>query len=168
MANKISQNTEKNINAPSEKQRPGQKEEQKEREIRETSKEFIEGVNELVEGVEAAEVSEGEVSESAKEGKRKAPTGAIGATDKAAVASKAMPSIEIMQIQIATQVKNEIKVLEKQAARMLRNPAEFSAFKLNGIVAKIRELKDILAGLAYATVETVKGWWMKFVKGITI
>jgi hypothetical protein len=173
MADKVSKNTEHREEGPAKKEAPGRPSVagRKEKEIKETSKGFLEGVSEIVEGTEAAEISEGEVSENVKEGKSTSPSAGFkqGAGNAGEASRKAAePSIEIMRIQVATQIKQEIRILEKEAAKLLRNPSSFSAFKLNGIIAKIRELKDILSGLAYATVETIKGWWMKFVKRITI
>jgi|WetSurMetagenome_2_1015567.scaffolds.fasta_scaffold200570_2 hypothetical protein len=173
MADYSPKNVEKGRSGREEKETTGNRSEaesHKEREIRETSRGFLEGVSEVVENAEVAEVSEGDVSENVKEQKKSAPAAGMkssGAATAATSESEAPPSIEIMRIQIATQVKNEIRQLEKEAAKMLKNPSSFSAFKLNGMVSKIRELKEILAGLAYATVETMKGWWTKFVKGIS-
>jgi hypothetical protein len=135
------------------------------KEIIATSKEFVEGVSEVVQGVEEAEGAEGNITELSAEDKRK--IGDAGGGASAASKKREMPSIEIMQIQVATQIKKEIRILEKEAAKMIKNPNEFSAFKLNGIIAKIRELKDILASMAFATVDAIKGWWVKFVKGLT-
>jgi len=141
-----------------------------EKEIKETSKGFVEGVSEVVEGSEVVEFATGEVAEKSGEGKNRAPAGGGKASTNQAiqVKSSAPPTIEIMRIQVSTQVKNEIRLLEKEASKLLNSPGNFNPFKLNGIVAKIRELKDILASMAYATAETIKGWWMKYVKGITI
>jgi len=136
--------------------------------IREKSQEFIEGVSEVVEGAEAVETT-GEVAERTGEGKQKAPSGSGKGAQGAFVHSEpsSPPSIEIMRIQVATQIKHEIRILEKEAARLMRGSGGFHPFKLNSVISKIRYLRDILSGLAYATTETLKGWWMKFVKGIT-
>lgn len=142
------------------------------KEIKKTSQEFIEGVSEVVEGAEAAEFAEGYVGEEIKEGKKIAPGGGAGGQAQAGVfdiTQIALPKIEIMRSQVSLQIAKEIHMLEKEAAKILSSGRRnFSPFKLNGVVAKIRELKEILAGLAYATLETLKGWWLKYVKGITI
>jgi hypothetical protein len=150
--------------------RSGQKEKngKADREIKEKSQEFIEGVSEVVEGVESVETT-GEVAEELGEGKKKAPSaGGKGGTQgvQNLLEQISPPSIDIMRIQVATQIKNEIRILEKEVVRLMRSNASFHPFKLNKVVSKIRELKDILSGLAYATAETIKGWWMKFVRGI--
>lgn len=141
------------------------------KEIKETSKEFVEGVSEVVETTEAAEFAEGNVSEKAGEDKKKVSGGSLkrgtAVTGGAVAAMVDAPPIEMMQSQIAAMVKKEIRVLEKEAKKMMSNPGSFSPFKLNGILTKIRQLKDILANLGYAAAETVKDWWLKFVKGIT-
>ena len=168
MADKVAKNAEKHeeaVKAP-EKQETihhGGKE------IKEASKELIEGISEVVEGAESSEFVEGDVSEKTREGKKKAPvTGIKGSSAVRAEDIAAPPTIEIMRIQISTQVKNEIRLLEKEAAKLLSGRAKFNPSKLNGVVAKIRELKDILANLAYVTSETLKGLWNKYVKGNTI
>ncbi len=141
------------------------------KEIKQTSREFVEGVSEVVEGSEVAETAEGNVAEEERKGKNKFPAGGMpggsvagkfGADEKAEI-----PPIEVMQSQIATMIRKEIRILEKEAKQIMFSSKKFSPFKLNGIISKIRMLKDILANLGYAAAETVKGWWMKFVKGIT-
>lgn len=127
--------------------------------LRQASKEFVEGVSELVESVESKEVSE-----STGEDKKKGPQGQMpakggAAAIKAAIKPLVLPGIELMQIQIATAIKKEIIVLEKMAEKVKDKP-----FALTGIVAKIRELNYILHNLAHATFESLKNWWMKFVK----
>lgn len=123
----------------------------------------------LTEGLEGiAEIIGEAPSENQNSGKNKASAGSLtkssqGQQKKAALKPIKIPTLEVMRVQIASQVNKEIKQLEKEATRMMMNPAKFSPFKLNSVIAKIRELKDILANLAFVTVETLKGWWMKFV-----
>ena len=137
------------------------------REITEASKEFIEGVGEVVDSVENAEVVDGEVGESAGEDKKKGPQGSMkkgqATTQVVKKDDAAPPSIEIMQIQIATQVKNEIRVLEREM-RSLQSGSKFNPMKLNATVSRIRNLRDILANLAHVAADVVKDWWMEFVK----
>ncbi len=127
------------------------------RELREASKEFVEGVAEVVEGAES-----GEVSEATGEDKKKGPQGGFpvkgGAGIQVQLKQLVIPGIEVMQIQIATAVHKEIAVLEKEAAKVSDNP-----FALSGVVGKIRELKYIVANLTHVTFETLKSWWMRFV-----
>ena len=140
--------------------RPADKPEQKKEDssaLREASKEFIEGVSEVV------DVSD-EVAEGAGEDKKKGPQGQMpskggAAAIKAVLKPLVLPGIELMQIQIATAIKKEIVGLEKMASQLADKP-----FALTGVVAKIRELNYILHNLAHATLETLKGWWMKFVQ----
>ncbi len=143
--------------SPAEKERVEKKQDES-RELREASKEFVEGVAEVVEGSES-----NEVSESTGEDKKKGPQGTFpvkgGSKVQIHLQPLVIPGIEVMQIQIATAVHKEIAVLEKQAAKVSDNP-----FALSGVVGKIRELKYILANLTHVTFETLKSWWMRFVK----
>lgn len=143
---------------PTPTERPEKKQEDS-RALREASKEFEEGVSELVENVENSEVAERTGEDKKKGPQGKFPMKGGGAAIKAAIKPLVLPGIELMQIQIATAIKKEIIVLEKMAERVKDKP-----FALTGIVAKIRELNYILHNLAHATFETLKGWWMKFVK----
>ena len=140
------------------------------KEIREKSAEFIEGVSEVVESVESAEGGEGEISEAAGEDKKKGPAGRLQGTATGGAATQAdvmeMPRIDVMRVQIATRIKSEIVSLEKQAKKMMNNPRKFSPFHLAQVVSKIRMLREILAGLAHATAEALKSWWLQFVKNI--
>lgn len=143
-------------------------------EIKKTTEKFIEGVEgtrEAVEGAEIVEFAEGHVGEEVKEDKKNAPGGG-GALGMQAgtfdLSQIVLPSIEIMRTQIALKIKKEIYLLEREAAKIMSIHGQFSPLKLNGLVAKIRELKDILAHLAYAGAEALKSWWLKFVRGITI
>lgn len=145
----------------------GQKNESKE--IRERSKGFIEGVSDVVDGAEMAEVVDGEVVEATGEDKKNGSQGtpagkghAVPATGKV----NELPTIEIMRIQIATQIKSEVRILEKEVALLLSN-GNFSPYKLNDVISRVRSLQHILVELAYASAEMLKDWWMKFVKGIT-
>lgn len=156
--------------APEGAEKTDGREKQGTKEIKETSDKFTEGVSGVVEGVE---FTEGNVGEKVKEGKKVAPMGGgttAGQTQTAVfdMSQIVLPKIEVMRSQVSQQIKKEIVTLEKEAARMMRNPTNFSPFKLNAVVSKIRELKEILANLAYATMESLRGWWIKFVKGITI
>ena len=136
---------------------------------------FGKETSEVIGGLEALEAVEtgiettGEITEGLKEGKKVAPTGGIPAKSAAAavaVAAKkfAIPSIEIMQKQIALSIKKQIRTLEIEANKISRSRTSgFEPFTLTGIVAKIRELKEILARLTQVTFEILKGWWLKYV-----
>lgn len=135
------------------------------KDLKEQAKEFIEGVSEVVEGAEAPEVSEGEISEVAKEGKKKAPAGKGISKSQTGAAKIVLPELDVMVIQIKTRVKKEILELERERKQLMRSSSKFSPFKLNQIVSKIRYLKDVLAELAYATADGVKQLWHKYVRG---
>lgn len=123
----------------------------------------------IAEGLEGVAEIIGEAPSEVKEKSKSKASGSFATNkhqsqQKAAIKPIKLPTLEVMRGQIATQVKKEIRQLEKEANRMMMNPAGFNPFKLNGVIAKIRELKDILANLAFATMENLKGWWMKFVR----
>lgn len=112
----------------------------------------------------------GEVAEGLGEGKKVAPTGGFPVKKAAAhikVAAKALvvPTIEVMQKQVANAVREQIRVLETQARKIIQSRVTFEPFALNRVVAKIRELKEILTRLTEVTFETLKGWWLKYVNG---
>ena len=139
------------------------------KELKETTKGLAEQVSGMVETAEVVAES-GEVAERMQEDKKTGPTGQIRTGGgQAATATKPIPvvkipKIEILRTQVAKAIKREIHHLEKQAKKMAKSPTGFQPFTLNGMVAKIRELKEILAMVTYATFETLKGWWLKFVK----
>jgi hypothetical protein len=171
MAQQFSKNPEKGDEHLKSPERPDKSlthEKSGAKEIHEKSKEFVEGVSEVVEGVEMAESADSNVGEKAGEGKNRSPASGMksAGTTSTTTTQTAEPTIEVMQIQIATQVKKEIRLLEKEASKIMSS-GQFAPYKLNGIIAKIRELKDILANMAYAAAETIKDWWVRFVKGIT-
>lgn len=154
MVQNTSNNVEQQRSVPVEK--PEKKQEEN-RELQKTSQEFVEGVAEVVENAE--------VSEGLGEDKKKGPQGQFpstksgGSAIKTALKPLVFPGVELMQIQIATAIKREIVGLEKMAEKLADKP-----FALTGVVAKIRELNFILHSLAHATFDTLKNWWMKFVK----
>ncbi len=158
MVDKLRSSPEHQERGPAEKV---EKKQDESRELREQSHEVGEGIAEVVEGVESAESAE--VSETTGEDKKKGPQGKIPQTGGKKIAFDLkpidFPKIEVMQIQIATAIKKEIAVLEQEAARVSDKP-----FELSVVVGKIRELKDMLSNLTHVTIETIKGWWMKFVK----
>ena len=138
-----------------------------------SSKDFLQGLSSIVESGDSSEISEfieGEVTEATKEGKNKAPagTGAKAATvTNVKKKDAALPSIEIMQIQVSTKIEKEIRVLEREAAKLMSaNGANFSPHKLNSVIAQIRSLREILAGLVYSTAEAIKSLWIKYIKNV--
>jgi len=136
-----------------------EKKQDESRELRETSKEFVEGVSEVVESVET-----GEVAERTGEDKKKGPQGRFPVTGdrkqvKVDLQPIDYPRIEVMRIQIATEIKKEIVVLLREAVKVSNNP-----FALNAVIARIRDMKDVLSDLTHLTIEKLKDLWLKFVK----
>ena len=148
----------------------GPEKRQESKEIKEKAGAFKEGLSEVVDMSEVAEVSDDEVSEQTGEDKKRGPQGKIK-TGKAAAVKKifTIPSVEVMQTQIATRVKKEIAVLTHEAEKLANaGKHDFSPFHLNEVLGKIRRLREILSALAYASAESIKNWWLEFVKGNTI
>ena len=162
--------TNKNLNQIGGVERPsepsGIEKKEKGEDLKEHSREFIEGVSEVVEGAETAEIADGEVSERLKEGKKKAPAGGGGGKATASTAQVAIPELDVMVIQISTKIKKELFALEKEKKQIMRHPTKFDASKFNKVVARIRDLRDILANLAHETTEKLKDLWLTHVKGI--
>lgn len=130
-------------------------------------------ISEQVEGkLENAEVmTTGEVSEDLKEGNSKysgGGTAGIQTRQHAKPQQIQIPPLEVMRKEVAVEIEKQIHLLQQEAKQMMKNPHKFTPFSLAGVVAKIRELKDILGQLAYATFDTLKTWWLKYVKNITI
>ena len=130
---------------------------------------------EYVEIGESAEVS-GDVSEVMAEQREQQGGGTVGGISKGAKARiaaaqiraellKKAPSQEVMFKQIEKEIKKEINYLHKRAKRAMRGDS-ISAFELNNIVKKIRELKSLLLMIAKATAETLKTLWLRFVHGV--
>lgn len=170
-------NSFKNTNSP---EKNSQLEHEKEQqssskaEQLQNDKELFKEVGEMIEGADVgmesgAEISDGEVNENVKEDRKKF-TGASGTVTQSTAAQVAKqitpPSVDVMRTQISVKVKKEIAVLQKEAEKIIQS-RNFNPFQLNAVVGRIRDLKEILASLSYATLETLKGWWFKYVKGIT-
>ena len=144
-------------------------------EVKEKSSEVGEGVGgvvESVEGAESVEVAGENISEKVSEGKKRAPSGGIksgGTAGSQAISDYdfAIPKVEIMRIQVATKVNKEIVELEREARKLIKSSVKFTPYKLNIVIKRIRALREILAELATATTETLKGWWLQFIKGIS-
>ncbi len=142
--------------------------------LKQASKDVLSGLNEAIDSSESAEFSDGNVSENTSEDRSQVSQGSIkggrgdDSTATAQALVKSLPPLELMRKDISQQIKREIKILEKEAYKIMKNPTHVSYFKLNGIVSKIRELKEILSSLAYGTAENIKNLWLKFVKKISI
>ncbi len=71
-----------------------------------------------------------------------------------------------MQIQVSTKIEKEIRILEKEMAKLMSaHRSNFSPHKLNDVIARIRSLREILANLVYSTADAIKALWLKYVKG---
>ena len=126
---------------------------------------------------ESAEI-QGEVSETVREQSEQKGDGSAGAGKKAGaytnltpaqIKAKLLeeaPSQEVMFKQIKREIEKEIKYLNKRARKILRRPGSMSAFELNNIVKKIRELKTLLLALAKATIDMARTLWLRFVHGV--
>lgn len=140
--------------------------------IKEKKRESGEEISAIVGGMEIPEISEfveGKIAEKVGEDKKVGPTGGAagtGSTTGFDLSKIEIPKVEVMREQIAIKINTEIKKLEKEAKRIKKSP-QFSAFDFNLVVTKIRYLQDLLANIAHATVETLKGLWLKYVKGIS-
>lgn len=163
MADKIKNNRE--IAGKTGPERKEHKDDSGFEELGERRREFIEGVSEVVEGAESSEGVADKVSDRTGEDKRKAASGGAVADVKTGK-PLTIPDVDVMIIQISTKIKKELSALEKERKRLMKNPAKFSPFKLNEIMMRIRELRDILADLAYQTADNIKQLWQKFVKGV--
>ncbi|MBT5016640.1 hypothetical protein HN748_06220 [Candidatus Peregrinibacteria bacterium] len=74
-----------------------------------------------------------------------------------------LPAPKAMVREIRAHVNQEIHHLEKEAAKHQRK-ARFK--ELAAAVARMRELKNILADLIHSTAEMIKNIWLKVVHGI--
>jgi hypothetical protein len=130
---------------------------------------------EYVEIGESAEVA-GEVSEILSKQRDQQGSGSVGGISKGARAKitaaqikanllKKAPTQEVMMKEVKKEIEKEINYLHKRARKALRG-SSVSAFELNNIVKKIRELKALLLTIAKATAETIKTLWLRFVHGV--
>jgi len=116
--------------------------------------------------IEGAEISNEEVSESEKK-KKESYSGGTAITGTGQVAGTKepeYPTIRKMTAQIEDELKKEIKDLQKKISAVMRNGKNLDAAHLNSLVSRLRQLKEVLASLAYATVDAIKDLWHKYVK----
>lgn len=76
---------------------------------------------------------------------------------------KESPPPRIMKRQIKHEINKEINHLIGEARKAKRQQAPY---KMNQIVARIRELKETLSSLAHAAFDYVRNLWLKVVHGI--
>jgi hypothetical protein len=79
---------------------------------------------------------------------------------------KTMPSQKVMRKQIEREIKKEINYLHSKAMAMVRSPKEMNYFEMNNIVGKIRELRKLLKSLIKASLDAMKGVWLRYVHGV--
>lgn len=117
--------------------------------------------------IEGAEVSTGEISESEKKKKEAYDGGTAGgkATDQTGqVQKQTYPSVKRMTSQVGNELKREIKDLQKKVKAVMRSSGNLDAAHLNILMAKLRQLKETLASLAYATADAIREMWHKYVR----
>lgn len=111
---------------------------------------------------EATEVKEGEKGAKAAAGakaKREKTPAQIRAE---LIASK--PSESQMKREIKAELNIEMKEL-KRKLRKIKDTVGY-AFEVNNVIAKMRQIKEVLASLVTATYEVLKSIWLKVVHGI--
>ncbi len=117
--------------------------------------------------IEGAEISSGQVSESEK--KKKESYSGETKTGKTAgqtrqITKQSYPSTKKMSSQIEKELKKDIRDLQRKVKMVMRKKGQLDAARLNTLMAKLRQLKETLASLAYATADTIREMWHKYVK----
>jgi len=118
------------------------------------------------EAIEEAEIPTGEISEEEKR-TQEGYAGGSGAGKAASGAQKAVPSlpgVKVMKKEVEKSLKDEMKDLRKKINNVMNKGGGLDAYQLNGLIAQLRRLQEILASLAHATGEFVKELWYKYVK----
>jgi ABC-type transporter Mla subunit MlaD len=135
------------------------------KEVQEAKTEVGMEAGEIIEG---AEVSSGEITESEKKKKEGDSGGAAAgkASGQAAqIKKQTYPSVKKMTSQVESELKKEIKNLQKKVKSVMKSSGNLNAVELNTLMARLRQLKDALASLAYAAADIVRDMWNKYVKG---
>lgn len=122
-------------------------------------------------GIEAGEIIEGtelsadEVSESEKKKKEGDTGGAAGTkTQTNQIQEEKFPSVRKMSSQVEKELRKEIRDLHKKVKSVMKRSGNLDAVELNSLMARLRQLKEALAELAYATADAIKDLWYKYVK----
>lgn len=79
-----------------------------------------------------------------------------------------LPSEKRMRTEIQAEIKKEIGGLQSRVRNMVYFGSSVNYFELNNMLARIRELTDILSSLAKAAFEMIKSLWFRFVHGIAL
>lgn len=133
-----------------------------EHEVRETKTAVGIEAGDIIEG---AEFTTGDVSE--REQKKKESYG--GSSGQAGaphggVKKKPYPSVQKMSARVEKELKKEIRDLKKKVKTVMKKGGTLDAVQLNTLMARLRQLREALASLAYATADAIKDMWHKYVK----
>ena len=119
------------------------------------------------EAIEGAEIPSGEISEhegKAKEGYAGGVSPLSGAAGGAQMKIVKIPEVKVMKKEVERSVIKEMKELQKKIRHVMEKSGNVEAYQLNGLIANLRKLQEILASLVYATGEFIKDLWLKYVK----
>jgi hypothetical protein len=143
----------------------GQEHERPEAEREKREAEISVGI-ETREAIEGAEIPSGEVSEKEGEAKEGYAGTADGKTTPggALVKKEKIPDVKVMRKEVERSVIQEMKLLQKKIRHVMEKSGTVDAYQLNGLIANLRKLQEILASLVYATGEFIKDLWLKYVK----
>ncbi len=149
-------------------QKKNQTETQEAPQVQEAASATQEGVAEVMAGVDKPKEKISErAGESGKKGDIKTSTGQAGDEDEEAIirsqiASGAIPPPEVMIRKVRTAIKQDIANELKKAKKLRKNLATGSAQEYNASIARVRQLKQVLASLFTATVDTLKNIYTKY------
>ncbi len=100
-----------------------------------------------------------------KSTKRVAKKGKTIAQIKAELLSN-LPAEVAMKDQIEAELKKEMRWLKTRSVLISVGLKQGSAFELNNIAKKLRELRSILSILADVAIDALKSLWLRFVHGL--
>lgn len=112
--------------------------------------------------IEDAEFGTGEISETEQRARDKGKSAVAISIAKRQMATP--PSLPKMRSQVKRQLKKDIKQMNKKIKKVMRNRSEFEPWQINNLIKRLRNLKELLSSLAYATTEMVKDLWIKHVR----
>ncbi|MBN1494704.1 hypothetical protein JW911_03140 [Candidatus Peregrinibacteria bacterium] len=139
--------------------------ERQEAEHKEHEAEILVGT-ETREAIKEAVIPSGEVSEKEKKAQEGYAGPAVSGTaaQGAAIKISTLPSLKVMKKEVERSLKKEMKELRKKIRHIMDKGGPVEAYQLNGLIAYLRRLQEILASLAHATGEFIKDLWLKYVK----
>jgi hypothetical protein len=116
------------------------------------------------EAIEGTEIPSGEISEKTGQGKE-GYTGVAGGKGVVTIKKdERIPEVKVMKKEVERSVRKEMKILQKRIRQVMEKPGSVEAYQLNGLIANLRKLQEILASLVYATGDFIKDLWFKYVK----